>query len=405
VTPWTGRVALVLASSTGGIGQHVASLAAGLAEAGATVTVCGPAATEERFRFTARGVSFAPVEIPPNPRPGDARAVAALRRALDDARVDLVHAHGLRAGFVAGLAGNRWLGAAGLRPGAAGLRLGAAGAAGRRRRPLVVTWHNAVIAGGLRGRAGRLVERIVANSADVTLGASTDLVRRAASLGASDARLGAVAAPALPAPTRSRSAVRAELGAGDDAVPVILSVGRLHPQKAYPVLIDAAARWRDLTPPPVVVIAGSGPSYLQLAARISAERAPVTLLGHRTDVADLLAAADLAVVSSAWEARQLFAQEALRSGTPLVATEVGGLPDLVGDAAVLVPAGDPDALDAAVRRLLADPRLRAEYARRGLERAEQWPTEADTLAQVSAVYAELAPARAKTARDAREVAG
>jgi glycosyltransferase involved in cell wall biosynthesis len=98
----------------------------------------------------------------------------------------------------------------------------------------------------------------------------------------------------------------------------------------------------------------------------------------------------------------LFVQEALRAGTPLVATQVGGIPDLVGDAAVLVPPNDVGALDAAVRRLLADPALRAEYARRGLRRAGQWPTEADTLAQVSAVYAELAPS---PARGAREVAG
>jgi glycosyltransferase involved in cell wall biosynthesis len=369
VTRWTGRVALVLASSTGGVGQHVASLVAGLSAAGATVTVCGPAATEERFGFTGRGAAFVPVEIPPDPRPGDARAVRALRRALDDARPDVVHAHGLRAGFVAALAGRRR----------------------RPRLPLVVTWHNSVVAAGLRGRAGRLVERVVARSADLTLGASADLVRRAADLGAADARPGPVAAPELPGPARSRAAVRAELGAGAQGGPVILSVGRLHPQKAYPVLIDAAARWRDLTPPPVVAIAGSGPSYRQLASRISAARAPVTLLGHRTDVADLLAAADLAVVSSRWEARQLFAQEALRAGTPLVATDVGGLPELVGDAAVLVPAGDVDALDAAVRRLLGDVGLRVEYARRGVRRAEQWPTEAQTVDQVSAVYAELAP--------------
>jgi glycosyltransferase involved in cell wall biosynthesis len=393
VTPWTGRVALVLASSTGGVGQHVASLASGLAAAGAGVTVCGPAATEEQFQFAARGAAFAPVEIPPNPRPGDAQAVAALRRALEEARAEVVHAHGLRAGLVAALAGSRWLGAG---------RVFRRGTSGRWPGPLVVTWHNAVIAGGPRGRAGRLAERVVARSADLTLGASADLVRRAVALGARDARLGAVAAPALPAPTRTRATVRAELGAVDEAVPVILSVGRLHPQKAYPVLVEAATRWRELSPPPVVVIAGSGPSYLQLAARISAERAPVTLLGHRTDVADLLAAADLAVVPSRWEARQLFAQEALRSGTPLVATAVGGVPDLVGDAAVLVPAGDVDALDAAVRRLLADPQLRDEYARRGLARADEWPTEADTLNQVGAVYAELAPA---PARDAREVTG
>ena len=77
----------------------------------------------------------------------------------------------------------------------------------------------------------------------------------------------------------------------------------------------------------MVVVAGSGPSYMPLAAAGLAQRARrFYLLGHRSDVPDLLAAADLAVVTSDWEARQLFAQEALRAGVPLVATAVGGLP-------------------------------------------------------------------------------
>ncbi|MFJ8207593.1 glycosyltransferase family 4 protein [Micromonospora chalcea] len=361
---WPGSVALVLASSTGGVGQHVRSIAGGLTEAGASVLVCGPAATEEQFGFTGVGARFTPVEIPASPTPGDARAVTALRRALAVTPVDVVHAHGLRAGLVAALA----------RPTA----------------PLVVTWHNAVLAKGLRGAASRLVERIVARSVRVALGASADLVDRAAALGAADARLAPVAAPTLPPPGRRRAAVRAEFGVTADR-PLILSVGRLHPQKRYDVLIDAAARWRTRIPAPVVVIAGSGPAYLPLAARISAARAPVTLLGHRTDVADLLAGADLAVVTSDWEARQLFAQEALRAGVPLVATAVGGLPELVGDGAVLVPPGDVDAVDAAVRDLLDDPVRRAEVGRRGLARAATWPTEADTVAALADLYAELTP--------------
>ncbi|MFG1780675.1 glycosyltransferase family 4 protein [Micromonospora sp. NPDC049051] len=364
VPSWHGTVALLLASSTGGVGQHVRSLARGLTDAGASVLVCGPAATQEQFDFTATGARFLPVEIPASPTPADARAVGALRRALAAEQVDVLHAHGLRAGLVAVLA----------RPAA----------------PLVVTWHNAVLAGGLRGGVSRLVERVVARGARVALGASADLVERAAALGATDARLAPVAAPALPAPRRRRAAVRAEFGVGQDR-PLILSVGRLHPQKRYDVLIDAAGRWRTRTPAPVVVIAGSGPAYLPLAARISAARAPVTLLGHRTDVGDLLAGADLAVVTSDWEARQLFAQEAMRAGVPLVATAVGGLPELVGDAAVLVPPGDVDAVDAAVRDLLDDEARRAELARRGAERAATWPSEADTLAQLAALYAELAP--------------
>ncbi|GAA4719393.1 glycosyltransferase family 4 protein [Phytohabitans rumicis] len=363
-----GAVALVLASSTGGVGQHVASLARGLVAGGARVTVCGPAATNQRFRFSEAGALFAPVEIPPNPRLTDARSVGDLRRAIG--QVDVIHAHGLRAGFVAALT--------------------------RPRPPLIVTWHNAVLAAGLRGTASRLLERVVARAARVSLGASEDLVERAVELGARDARMSPVAAPALPAPRRSRAAVRAEFAVGPStgqlSRPLILSVGRLHPQKRYDVLIDAAARWRDLPQPPVVVIAGSGPAYMPLAQRISAARAPVTLLGHRTDVSDLLAGADLAVVTSDWEARQLFAQEALRAGVPLLATAVGGVPGLVGDAARLVPPGDVDAVDAAVRELLADPQLLASYARRGPEQAATWPGEADTVAAVQALYAEVVAA-------------
>ena len=365
---WRGSVMLVLGSSTGGIGQHVLSLVRGLVAAGCPVLVCAPAATDEHFGFTAAGADFLPVEIPASPGPLDSGAIRALRKAFAGRAIDVVHAHGLRAGFVAVLA----------RPAV----------------PIVVTWHNAVLAKGLRGQASAVVERIVARGATLTLGASEDLVERARTLGAREVRLGAVAAPELAPAKRTRAQVRAEfrLPAG---VPLILSVGRLHPQKRYDVLIEAAARWRDLTPAPVVVVAGSGPSYMGLAQRASETRARVYLLGHRTDVPDLLAGADLAVVSSDWEARQLFAQEALRAGVPLVATAVGGLPGLVGDAVVPVPPGDVDALDAAVRGLLADPQRRADYAARGPRQAATWPNEEDTVTDVRAAYGSVtAEARA-----------
>jgi glycosyltransferase involved in cell wall biosynthesis len=360
------RVALVLASSTGGIGRHVAALAEGLAT-DAAVTVYGPADTDRQFGFSAAGARFVPVEIPANPQPRDAVAVRALRRDLRANPPDVLHAHGLRAGLVAALA----------RP------VGC---------PLVVSWHNQILAQGIRGRVYQRLEGYVARSADVTLGASADLVERAATAGSRDARLGAVAAPMLAPATRTPEEVREELGIAPGR-PLVLSVGRLHPQKGYDVLVAAASRWRARQPTPVVVIAGSGPAYMRLAGQISHQRAPVVLAGHRTDVPDLLAAADLAVVTSVWEARQLFAQEAMRAGVPLVATAVGGLPDLIGrddPAALLIPPRDVDAVDEAVRLLLDDPDRRAEYARRAAERAATWPTEAETLAQVRAVYDEVA---------------
>ena len=371
----SGRIALVLGSCTGGTGRHVASLAERLGAAGVPVTVLGPAATETQFGFTAVGARFVAVEIPASPRPADVRAVLALRRALGRAvgdRFEVVHAHGLRAAVVASLARPRGL-------------------------PLVVTWHNLVLATGLRGRLHHFLERYVARSADRTLCVSADLVARARRLGATNAGLAVVPAPPLTPATRSRDVVRAELSRiaatpADADRPVVLSVGRLHPQKGHDVLIAAAARWRDRQPVPLVLIAGGGPAERELADQIAASGAPVTLLGHRTDVADLLAAADVVVATSVWEGQPLLVQEVLAAGVPLVATAVGGVPDIVGDTAVLVAVADIDAVDASVRRLLDDQDLRAEYARRGLARAATWPTEADSVAQVAAVYTELGAA-------------
>lgn len=366
------RVSLVLGTSTGGVGQHVRSLAAGLIGRGHQVAVHGPPDTERLFRFTGAGALFVPTPIAgtigPSAAVTDAAVVAGLRRATR--RSDVVHAHGLRAGMVA------------------------AAATVRRRpaQPFVVTWHNAVLAGGAKARLLQLGERAVARAATLTLAASDDLVSRVLLLGGRDARLGAVAAPPQPAPTRTREQVRAELGVADGQ-PVLLSVGRLHPQKGFDVLVDAAARWSRREPRPLVVIAGDGPSRDDLTQRIARTGAPVRLLGHREDVADLLLGCDLAVVTSVWEARQLFAQEALRAGRPLVATAVGGLPGLVSGGAVLVPVTDREAtvtgVAEAVERLLDDPGEAAVLAEKGQALAESWPTPEDTVAQVDAVYAEL----------------
>ncbi|UGQ10251.1 glycosyltransferase family 4 protein [Yinghuangia sp. ASG 101] len=361
------RAVLVLGTAAGGVGVHVRSLARGLAARGVAVTVAGPAAAEEHFGFAGTGARFAPVEISAGPRPVDRAAVRALREACADAHV--VHAHGLRAGLAAAAAIGR-------RPGRPG------------RTPLVLTLHNAVLASGPKGVLARVMEGRAVRAADVVLGASSDLVDRARALGAVDARLGPVGAPP-PAARRDGRSVRAELGGGER--PVVLAVGRLAPQKAYPVLLDAAAAWKTRAEVPLVVIAGDGPLRDALQGRIDAEDLPVRLLGHRDDVADLFAAADIAVLPSRWEARCLVAQEALAMGVPLVSTAVGGIPELVGDAAVLVDYGDAEALAEAVAALLDDPGRRASLAEAGRAQALTWPDEDDTVAQVLSVYEEPGP--------------
>ncbi|MGY1742763.1 MULTISPECIES: glycosyltransferase family 4 protein [unclassified Blastococcus] len=359
------RVAEVLATSTGGVGTHVRAVLPAVRAAGAQVLVCGAPATEELFGFRAAGADFAGVGISAGLDPvADARAVLQLRRAL--AGADLVHAHGLRAGLVA----------------AAALR-----GPGARRRPLVLTLHNALPegGGGLKRRVLGAAERATVRGADLVLAASDDLADNARRLGAPDVRTAPVSAPALPPATRGAAELRAELGVPDGR-PLVVAVGRLHPQKGYDVLLDAAREWSD---GPLVVIAGDGPLHGELQARITAERLPVVLLGRRDDVADLLAAADLCVLPSRWEARSLTAQEALRSGTPLVATRTGGLPGLLGDAAELVPVGDAPALAAAVTRVLGDPARARDLAEAGRRQAAGWPDEAATARTLVAVYREL----------------
>ena len=139
----------------------------------------------------------------------------------------------------------------------------------------------------------------------------------------------------------------------------------------------------------MVVIAGDGPDLGGLEHQIAAAAAPVRLLGARSDVADLLVAADVVALPSSWEARSIVAQEALRSGVPLVTTAVGGLPDLVGDAAVTVPVGDYAALAAAIERVLGDSGLAARLVASGQRRAQSWPDAEQAIADLAAIYRQL----------------
>ncbi|RBY87575.1 glycosyltransferase family 4 protein [Blastococcus sp. TF02A-30] len=366
--PLSGRrVVEVLATSAGGVGSHIRALLPTLREAGADVGVAGAPATEELFGFTATGADFAPVGISSGANPAaDARAVAQLRRAI--AGADLVHAHGLRAGLVAAAA-RRLL--RGPKP------------------PLVLTLHNALQEGGGRLRSAlEALERVTIRSADLVLAVSGDLADNARRAGAPDVRVTPALAPPLPPAARTRDEVRAELGVADGR-PLVVAVGRLHPQKGYDVLLDAVGRWTGRPGAPFVAVAGDGPLREELAARVREEQLPVVLLGRRDDVADLLGAADACVLPSRWEGSPFTAQEALRAGTPLVSTRAGGIPELVGEAADLVPVGDAAALADALDRVLGDPRHAAALADAGRRRAAEWPDEAGAARRLVAVYREL----------------
>lgn len=354
----------VLATSTGGVGTHVRSVVGFLSADGTDVRVIGPQATEDLFSFTGAGARFAPVEIASGPKPAqDAQAIAAMRAATAEA--DLIHAHGLRAATVAAAA-----------------NLG-------RSIPLVVTLHNTAEADSrVVRRLYAVLERFVARSADVVIGASQDLVDRARECGARYVLFRRVAAPPMAPPNRDAATVRAELGVAAET-PLLLSIGRLHPQKGYDTLIEAARSWQEHPAAPVAVIAGDGPLREEIQNQIDAHQLRIRLLGRRGDVADLLGAADIVLMPSVWEASPLAAQEAMRAGVPLIATTTGGTGDLVANAAYRIGVGDATALANAVRELIDNPQRRAELSAAGLARADQLPSEADTADALVDIYAEL----------------
>ena len=407
------KVAFVLGTTAGGTGRHVQMLAAGCAVRSIPCAVFGPRETQRDFGF-GDGVEFGAVDIGDRPNVRDGLAVLRLRRLLGGSGADVVHAHGLRAGALATLALS-------LRPAGGPL-------------PLVVTVHNAPPSAGVNGAIYQALELIVARSAAAVLCVSADLEERMRRVGARD--VGRALVPSLGSAEpgsaehgrgAAAEAIRRELGAGgpgpagpgpveaaraaaapgapapgEAAVgepaeprvrPLIVAAGRLAPQKGFATLIEAAARWQDLSPAPLLAIAGEGPLRAELATAAAPLGPAVRFLGHRADVPALLAAADVFVLPSVWEGQPLILQEALRAGRPIVATRVGGIPGLTGeDGALLIPPDDPAALAAAVRRVLTSASLPRRMAGAVLARTRTLPSENDAVEAALAVYRRLTAA-------------
>lgn len=154
----------------------------------------------------------------------------------------------------------------------------------------------------------------------------------------------------------ARRRVREELNV-DASTPLLLAVGRLWEQKDYPNLLRAFAGLETSPEPPRLLIVGDGPlknELTELAKTLEvADR--VMFLGVRHDVPALMSACDLFVLSSAWEGFGLVVAEAMACRRLAVATDCGGVREVVGEAGLLVPARDSAALTAALNRALRLP--------------------------------------------------
>jgi glycosyltransferase involved in cell wall biosynthesis len=195
-----------------------------------------------------------------------------------------------------------------------------------------------------------------------------------------------------PAPATSdpdpavRARVRWALGIGD-AQPVVLAAGRLEPAKDHLLMIEAMGRVLHDRPDAVLLIAGRGTLAATLMARIEAlgRAGSIRLLGHRDDMQDLRSSADVFASSSAWEGTPMSILEAMASGLPVVATDVGDCREVMGAGGVVVEPGNADALGAGLLEALA-PTARGRLARAAQQRArERYGMEA-WISQILVVY-------------------
>lgn len=171
-----------------------------------------------------------------------------------------------------------------------------------------------------------------------------------------------------------RSAVRREIGVGADDL-ILLQVARLDYLKDHATGLRTLSHVRKARSNAQLVLVGEGPERGAIQEQIQRLdlSAHVRLLGLRSDVARLLAAADVFLLTSISEGIPLTLIEAMAAGVPVVSTNVGGVPEVVEDAqtGLLAPAGDEAALAGHVLRLTGDPELREEIVRRARRRATQ----------------------------------
>ena len=246
-----------------------------------------------------------------------------------------------------------------------------AGASKLARVPSVLTMH------GGRYYAGRLQRRVAlgvaARMTGVVVGVSTSAaaeLERALLLRRGSVR---VVPNGVPERRGDGARVRREL-ALRDADRLVVAIGNLYPVKGHIVLLRALAAMSEAARAnTVVAIAGRGEEEARLAAfaREAGLEGHVRLLGYRSDAADLVAAADVYAMPSLSEGLPLALLEAMMAGRGVVASRVGGIPEVArdGEHALLVPPGDHETLARALERLLGDAILRDRLGRAARTRA------------------------------------
>ena len=223
--------------------------------------------------------------------------------------------------------------------------------------PVVVAHEHSWSFQGQWGR--RIIDReLIGRGSDVFIAVSREDRRRMIELERIRPEKVLVMPNGIPTPTSpSGRDIRAELGIPADA-PLIGTVTVLRPEKALHLLIEATAKLNRELPDLWTLIVGEGRERSSLEALVGSLGVGhrVVLTGYRADIPDVLPTLDVAVSSSLREGSPLAVMEFMEAARPIVATRVGGVPDLIEDGVhgLLVEPGDAEALTNAIRRQLTD---------------------------------------------------
>ena len=365
----------------GGSADNTLRQIAALTRAGYDATLAvGIAASDEPFVERARREDCRLIDVPSldrEPAPGrDLRAVVTLVLLLRRRRPAIVHTHTSKAGFVGRLAA----------------RLA--------RTPAIIHQPHGHIFYGYYGRAVTAfyvaLERIAARWTDRLVTLTDREIEEHLALGIGR-RAHFVTVPSgvptaeLRERAPGREAARDALGLPSDAF-VVAALGRLVPVKGFDLLVEAMPALLIAVPAAHAVIIGDGPeetTLASLAGRLGVS-SRVRLHGPSTDVAAILAAADVLAAPSRNEGMGRALVEAMALGVPVVGADVGGIPSVVGDdeAGRIVPPDDAPALAAALIELGRDAGVRAKLAEVARERAETFSTTV-AAAKLLDLYASL----------------
>jgi glycosyltransferase involved in cell wall biosynthesis len=208
------------------------------------------------------------------------------------------------------------------------------------------------------------------------------------------ARLKAFATPQ----PEAKAKLLAQFPANAGVKRVIVAAGRLSPEKGYTVLVEAAVEVLRQQPDVGLVLFGEGGERPALEARINAlgltDR--VRMPGFTTELDALLPWANMFVIPSYTEGLPNVGLEASAAGVPVLATAVGGNPEVIADGinGLLVPSGDPNALSMAMNRVLTEDQLRAKLAAGGVARMKERFTFEAQAARYRTLLTNLIQARA-----------